>query len=252
MMNELSVSRKNLNTIVEAIFHVEGNLIYELEEESCNSQLHKTNISSSDAPSSISSTVMLPSSSYDATSSSSSSSSSTTVQYHHNPTQPVQFQQLQKPPKKRKYTTDDITQMLPHVDSNTSDVNVQTHIPPSLSPQHSSNNQFISEYYKASKANLIVTPISTNDQQDSRFLTSDHVSKATVCYIDIAHFLKNNNSNMTNLSEFPIMITNNSASNTDTSNNNNNISTNTINNNSNDENKNVNGETLISVLVSTT
>lgn len=72
--HELSVSRKNLNTIVEAIFHVEGNLIYELEEDrTC---------------------LMMPSSSNN-----------------------YNQLQLQKPPKKRKYTTEDISQMLPQIET---------------------------------------------------------------------------------------------------------------------------------------
>lgn len=71
-MNELTVSRKNLNTIVEAIFHVEGtSRLEELVDHT------------------------LPSSSYTASSSSI-------------PLKDSDHQQ-QKPPKKRKYTTEEIS-----------------------------------------------------------------------------------------------------------------------------------------------
>ena len=98
-LNELSVSRKNLNTIVEAIFHVEGNLIYGMEDE---------------VPENDASILMMPSSSCDATSSTSCSSSNGLVFGLNQQNSATQFLQLQKPPKKRKYTTEDITQTLPH------------------------------------------------------------------------------------------------------------------------------------------
>lgn len=82
--NELTVSRKNLNTIVEAIFHVEGtSRLDELVDHTALAKQYQQS---------------MPSSSCTA---SSSTSSKDQDQHNH---------QQHKPPKKRKYTTEDISQ----------------------------------------------------------------------------------------------------------------------------------------------
>ena len=185
-----SVSRKNLNTIVEAIFHVEG--IFELEEESpsqasplsldaafssnLTNLLSKSNNLDSNALS-----HMQPSSSCDATSSYSTSSTTALplAQFNliHNQTQPIQFQQQQKPPKKRKYTTEDISQMLPHQFDTIEQ------------GQSSSSSQF-----KSNKLSFQATQSENNSfSQSQEHLKSQSTSDA--CFIGIAHLLKNNNSN---------------------------------------------------------
>lgn len=114
--NELTVSRKNLNTIVEAIFHVEGaSRMDELVDYNEIAKQQKYQNS-------------LPSSSYTASSSGMSTQ------------QKEEVQQQQKPPKKRKYTTEDIT---------------QTQEDPQQSTPAKQSNQFISEYYNSSSGKAI-------------------------------------------------------------------------------------------------
>lgn len=123
--NELTVSRKNLNTIVEAIFHVEGaSRMDELVDYTEIAKQQQQRYQNS-----------LPSSSYTA---SSSGTSTTTTQQK----EETAVQQQQKPPKKRKYTTEDITQ-------------TQEDPQQSTQPQAKQSHQFISEYYNSSSGKVI-------------------------------------------------------------------------------------------------
>ncbi len=143
-LNELSVSRKNLNTIVEAIFHVEGNLIYSMEDEieaSSPKNPSTSIISCNDKLDNEASIVMMPSSSCDATSSTSCSSSTGLAYGLNQQNLATQFLQLQKPPKKRKYTTEDITQTLPHhLDEKTLTTTNQENTKSQLTEKSSNNN----------------------------------------------------------------------------------------------------------------
>ena len=116
--SELTVSRKNLNTIVEAIFHVEG--ASRLDDLVDHGELARQESYQNS----------LPSSSYTA------SSSASTPARDQEQTQQQQQQQQQKPPKKRKYTTEDITQTQ------------EEHQQPTVTPTKQSS-QFISEYYSS-------------------------------------------------------------------------------------------------------
>lgn len=125
--NQENLSRKNLNTIVEAIFHVEG--AKRLDELTSTSQIGQL-------PHSADS---LPSSSYVASSSGVSSTSSSQPALASNQSvkkEQEQYQQQQKPPKKRKYTTEDV--------SITNEDYIQHQTP------YKQATQFISDYYNKS------------------------------------------------------------------------------------------------------
>lgn len=104
-----SLSRKNLNTIVEAIKHVEGN--YYTDEFDSLNKIHSQKVSTSQDQASTS-TLASTSASSDSNSLANSSPANISPLLKSIKSPPSTIQQQQKPPKKRKYTTEDISQTI--------------------------------------------------------------------------------------------------------------------------------------------
>lgn len=136
-VSETSVSRKNLlNTIVEAIFHVEGKSVLD-ELVDTNG---KNNINNHDNHSSVTTIHSLQPVSIEA------SSAPTISQKNHQ----LQLQQ-QKPPKKRKYTTEDISQTF----------SAQSSTPVAFSKDDHQQN-YTSDSYKASSNEIVSNPAASS------------------------------------------------------------------------------------------
>ena len=194
-----SFSRKGLNTIVEAIIHVEGkNLLDELVESASPTSSTSSTHSSSSISSltgqnlinTTSTSITSPSSRFDDASPTSGSSLKN----------PSQAPQQQKPPKKRKYTTEDM--------ANQQQSAGEGPLTPVGPQAQSANYHYISDYYNhANKAALMSS--TTGSASPTATTAASTASPAQMCFIDINQLgtlLLNPQSNANNTKASPIVL----------------------------------------------